>query len=223
MAQTSLSLKQLVIGYNNSAPIVKAIDAELSVGEFCCLVGRNGTGKSTLLRTVADIQSPLSGKVERAGKVSIVLTQVPDLQNTTVRQMVAYGRLAETGWLGKLRAEDYAAADEAICMTGIEELSMRLFSTLSDGEKQKTMIARALAQQSPLLLLDEPSAFLDYPSRVQLMQLLQLLAHDQRKAILLSTHDIELACQYADTLWIIREGELCIDQEPNKISPTTVL
>lgn len=201
-------LKSLSIGYKHSAPVATAIDAELSIGTFCCLLGRNGSGKSTLLRTIAKLQSPLSGEIICPEQVGIVLTQVPELQNTTVREMVAYGRLGTTGWLGKLRKEDYEAADLAIRQVGIEPLKDRFFATLSDGEKQKTMIARAIAQASPLLLLDEPSAFLDYPSRHELMLMLQRLAHEQGKTILLSTHDVELALNHADLLWLLKEGHL---------------
>lgn len=201
-------LKGLSIGYKHSAPVVSAIDAELSIGTFCCLLGRNGSGKSTLLRTIARLQPPLSGQVICPEHVGIVLTQVPELQHTTVRQMIAFGRLGTTDWLGRLRQEDYDAADEAIRTVGIQPLAHRLLGTLSDGEKQKTMIARAIAQASPLLLLDEPSAFLDYPSRHELMQVLQRLAHEQGKTILLSTHDVELALTHADHLWLLKEGHL---------------
>ena len=200
-----LRLNNLNIGYNDSAPVVSSIDAELSDGCFCCLLGRNGTGKSTLLRTIAGLQHPLTGTIERPDSIGIVLTAIPNLLNTKVREMVAYGRLAHTGIWGRLHNEDYAMADEAIRLVGIEDISDRLLSTLSDGEKQKTMIARAIAQQSPLLLLDEPSAFLDYPSRRELMHLLQDLAHIHRKTILLSTHDVELAASSADVLWIIND------------------
>lgn len=213
-----LKLHNISIGYNNSAPVVKAIDAELSAGCFCCLLGRNGTGKSTLLRTIAGLQPPLSGEIERPDSIGIVLTYVPNLLNTRVREMVAYGRLAHTGIWGRLSDEDYAIADEAICMVGIESISSRLLSTLSDGEKQKTMIARAIAQQSPLLLLDEPSAFLDYPSRRELMLLLTSLAHDHGKVVLLSTHDVELAAQSADLLWIIDDTSL-VKKNPQDFRP----
>lgn len=203
-----LALRQLSIGYQHSAPIVQAMDAELCDGTFCCLLGRNGTGKSTLLRTIARLQKPLAGTIEAPENIGIVLTQVPDLAHTTVRQMVATGRLAYTDWLGTLTADDYRKADEAIVEVGIEGLSHRLFGTLSDGERQKTMIARAIAQAAPLLLLDEPSAFLDYPSRRELMQLLRQLARVHGKTILLSTHDVELAIEYADLLWLLKDGIL---------------
>ncbi len=213
-----LKLHHLTIGYNNSAPVVKAIDAELSAGSFCCLLGRNGTGKSTLLRTIAGLQPQLGGDIERPDSIGIVLTYVPNLLNTRVREMVAYGRLAHTGIWGRLSDEDYLIADEAIRMVGIEAIASRLLSTLSDGEKQKTMIARAIAQQSPLLLLDEPSAFLDYPSRRDMMRLLTELAHKHQKVVLLSTHDVELAAQCADILWIINDNEM-VKKNPQDFSP----
>lgn len=203
-----MKLKGLTIGYNNSAPIVSSIDAELYHGQFCCLLGRNGSGKSTLLKTIAGIQPPLSGSLETPSKVAIVLTHVPELKNTTVRDMVAYGRLGTTGLLGRLKEIDYIAADKAIEQVGISSLSNRQLNSLSDGEKQKTMIARAIAQEAPLLLLDEPSAFLDYPSRRELMLLLQNLAHEQQQEILLSTHDVELAAEFTDCLWVITDNKL---------------
>lgn len=213
-----LRLSNLNIGYNNSAPVVSSIDAELSDGCFCCLLGRNGTGKSTLLRTIAGLQRPLTGTIERPDSIGIVLTGIPNLLNTKVREMVAYGRLAHTGIWGRLHDEDYAMADEAIRLVGIQDIADRLLSTLSDGEKQKTMIARAIAQQSPLLLLDEPSAFLDYPSRRELMHLLLDLAHIHRKTILLSTHDVELAAASADVLWIINDKTM-VKKNPQDFHP----
>lgn len=203
-----IKLIDLSIGYTDSAPVVRSIDAELSIGQFCCLLGRNGAGKSTLLKTLTGLLAPLSGHCIRPRQVAIVLTQMPDLQNTTVLEMVAYGRLNTTGWMGRLKESDFAAADKAIVAAGIEALKDRLFCTLSDGEKQKVMIARAIAQEAPVLLLDEPSAFLDYPSRRELYSLLVRLAHEQQKCILLSTHDVEMAQQHADQLWIIKAGQL---------------
>lgn len=213
-----LRLSNLNIGYNDSAPVVTSIDAELSDGCFCCLLGRNGTGKSTLLRTIAGLQLPLDGTIERPDSIGIVLTGIPNLLNTKVREMVAYGRLAHTGIWGRLHDEDYVMADEAIRLVGIQDIADRLLSTLSDGEKQKTMIARAIAQQSPLLLLDEPSAFLDYPSRRELMHLLQDLAHNHQKTILLSTHDVELAAASADILWIINDKTM-VKKNPQDFRP----
>lgn len=202
-----MKLSNLTIGYKNSAPIIKDIDAELLNGQFVALIGRNGSGKSTLLRTIAGLLAPLSGNIE-GSRPAIVLTTAPELHHTSVRQMVTYGRLSHTGFFGKFRDDDLRAADQAIKTIGIEHLSAQLFSDLSDGEKQKVMIARALAQETSTLLLDEPSAFLDYPSRLQLFEKLQHLAHEENKAILISTHEIELVQRYTDQLWIVRDGKL---------------
>lgn len=242
-----MTLHSLSIGYNSSAPIVQAIEAELSCGQFICLLGRNGTGKSTLLRTLAGLQEPLEGdftthqifqpllnpqtsqtfqphqtpqtsQTPIPPLISLVTPHCPDLQHTIVRELASYGRLPYTGLFGRLSPADLAAADAAIRLIGIEHLSSRYIHTLSDGERQKVLIARALAQGTPYLLLDEPSAFLDYPSRRQLMQLLVHLAHHEHKAILLSTHDVELASQYADRLWIIHDQRLT-EKAPQDFSP----
>lgn len=226
-------LQNLTIGYQNSAPIVSSIDAELLPTSFTCLLGRNGSGKSTLLMTLAGQLEPLSGAVITAHQQSVdqlqvgqqskihcslVLPHMPSLQNTTVRELVSYGRLPYSNFFGRLSEADYKAADEAIALVGITGLADRYTHLLSDGERQKALIARGLAQGSNTLLLDEPSAFLDYPSRRQLMQLLQRLAHDEGKTILLSTHDVELAADYADLLWIIHEQQL-IKKVPQDFHP----
>lgn len=232
-----MRLIDLSIGYNTSAPIVQSIDAELLCGSFTCLLGRNGTGKSTLLMTLAGQLAPLSGSIIMSSSISksgstiynnmssakdavpaLVLPKSPDLQNTTVRELVCYGRLPYTGLFGRLHEADYQAADEAISRVGISHLADRKINLLSDGERQKALIARGLAQGSDTLLLDEPSAFLDYPSRRALMTLLQELSHVDKKTILLSTHDVELATQYADHLWIINDHHL-IEKAPQDFSP----
>lgn len=206
----SLVLKNISIGY--SAPVVSSIDAELHSGDFICLVGRNGSGKSTLLKTLSGLIKPLSGTLSPIAdnEVGIVLTQVPDLRNTTVFELVSYGRIPHQNILASLRKNDIVAIETAIETVGIKALSNRQVSELSDGEKQKAMIARALAQGTEILLLDEPSAFLDYPSKRELMQLLKDLAHNDRKAILLSTHDVELAKNYADTIWHLKNNTLTV-------------
>lgn len=213
-----LCLEQLQVGYGRT-PVTGVIDAALHRGEFLCLLGRNGTGKSTLLRTMAGMQAPVSGSVTFHSRsvhhldaatvarlVAIVTTQMPQLSDTLVRDLVAYGRLPYTGLFGRLSSSDYAHADHAIEQVGISSFAHRRFACLSDGERQKVMIARALAQGTDFLLLDEPAAFLDYPSRRDLMALLARLAHQAHKGILLSTHDIELAQQSADALWLLRDA-----------------
>lgn len=204
----SVKLHNISIGY--SAPVVSAIDAELLSGAFVCLVGRNGTGKSTLLRTIAGLIKPLSGEISINSSVGIVITAFPHLQNTTVSEMVSYGRLPYQNILAHLTDDDIKAIDSAIDTVGISEFRNRKTCELSDGEKQKVMIARALAQGTDILLLDEPSAFLDYPSKVALMELLSDLSHKTGKAILLSTHDVELAKKYADCIWHINNHHLDI-------------
>lgn len=229
-----MRLCHLDIGYSQSAPIVSSIDAELLPATFTCLLGRNGSGKSTLLLTLANQLKPLAGEIHSSlltphsslltpnssleGNSSLITPHSPELSNTTVRELVCYGRLPYTGIFGRLHNADYQAADEAISRVGISHLASKFIHTLSDGERQKALIARGLAQGSPILLLDEPSAFLDYPSRRQLMTLLQHLAHDEGKTILLSTHDVELATQYADRLWVIQNQRLK-EKAPQDFSP----
>lgn len=213
-----MRLCHLDIGYNTSAPIVSSIDAELLPATFTCVLGRNGSGKSTLLLTLAQQLPPLSGSVISDTLPALVLPKAPELNNTTVRELVCYGRLPYTGIFGQLHEADYKAADEAIARVGITHLSEKFVNAISDGERQKALIARGLTQGTDTLLLDEPSAFLDYPSRRQLMALLQQLAHQEGKTILLSTHDAELAVQYADRLWIIEDHQLK-EKAPQEFSP----
>ena len=216
-----MHLERLSIGYKSSAPIVTSIDAELLPATFTCLIGRNGTGKSTLLLTLAGQLAPLHGHIiynKEEQHPALVLPKIPELTNTTVRELVAYGRLPYTGLFGKLNISDYEAADAAIERLGIKSIASKCTHQISDGERQKALIARGLAQGSSILLLDEPSAFLDYPSRRQLMEQLQLLAHSEGKTILLSTHDVELATNYADKLWLIQDQKL-IEKAPQDFSP----
>lgn len=203
----SILLQDITIGY--SAPVVNSIGAVLLSGSLTCLVGRNGTGKSTLLKTIAQLIPPLGGTLSLSDhRTGIVLTHFPDLSNTTVYELVSYGRLPHQNLIASIRPSDHTAILEALDTVGITHYKDRLTSRLSDGEKQKVMIARALAQGTDTLLLDEPSAFLDYPSKVALMKLLQDLAHREGKAILLSTHDVELAKAYADYIWHLKDGKM---------------
>lgn len=215
-------LQDLTIGYTskgNEKVVAKGLNATLNAGELTCLLGRNGIGKSTLLRTLAAFQPPLRGSIllatspltaltdkELSRTIGLVLTERPDVQNMTVRFLVGMGRSPYTGFWGTLSATDEAIVDEAIRMVGIESLENRQVQTLSDGERQKVMIAKALAQQTPIIYLDEPTAFLDFPSKVEMMQLLRRLARDGQKTIFLSTHDVELSLQLADRIWLM---ELC--------------
>ena len=139
--------------------------------------------------------------------IGVVLTEKPDVRNMSVRELVSLGRSPYTGFWGTYTEEDLRIVDEAIEMVGITVLTRRPVHTLSDGERQKVMIAKALAQQTPVIFLDEPTAFLDYPSKVEVLQLLRRISREAGKTIFLSTHDVELALQLADTIWLMRKLE----------------
>ena len=228
-------LKNLSIGYankGNSKVVAQGLDAAINSGELTCLLGCNGVGKSTLLRTLSAFQPALGGDVminyelqitnyelrtltsftdkELSRLIGIVLTEKPDVRNMTIEDLVGMGRSPYTGFWGTLTANDRQIVSEAISMVGIEPLRGRMIHTLSDGERQKVMIAKALAQQTPIIYLDEPTAFLDYPSKVEMMQLLRRLAHQEQKTIFLSTHDVELALQLADCLWLMEPNQLSV-------------
>ena len=205
MDAETIILKNLCIGYrtkNNIRTVAEGINAAIRQGELTCLLGANGIGKSTLLRTLSAFQPKLGGEIliksqeidaftdkELSRVIGVVLTEKPDIRNMTVRELVALGRSPYTGFWGTLHDEDWQVVDEAIDAVRISGLRERMVHTLSDGERQKVMIAKALAQQTPVIFLDEPTAFLDFPSKVEMMQLLRRLAREQQKTIFLSTHD----------------------------------
>lgn len=212
-------LNSLSIGYGTTV-VASGLNATLEGGTMTCLLGPNGAGKSTLLRTLCAFQPSLGGSLTLAEKevssyasaelsrlIGVVLTERVSVQGMTVRDLVGMGRSPYTNFWGKLSSEDNRIVEEAISLTGIEALAPRQVNTLSDGERQKVMIAKALAQQTPIILLDEPTAFLDFPSKVDTMLLLSRLAHEQQKAILISTHDLDLALQTADSLWLMGKGQ----------------
>lgn len=216
----TIKLENLTIGYKDKV-VQSNLNATFESGKLVCLLGRNGIGKSTLLRTLAMFQPALSGEVLLEGKpltdysihslsrkLSIVLTRKPDVQNITVTEMVGLGRSPYTGFWGALHDADKIIVAEALRLVGIESMAERKIHTLSDGERQKVMIAKALAQQTPIILLDEPTAFLDFPSKVEILKLLGHLAKETDKTIILSTHDLELAARLADSLWQMDETGL---------------
>ena len=181
-----------------------------------CLLGANGVGKSTLLRTLSAFQPKLSGEIRIQGKeigsytdkqlskvISVVLTEKCDIRNMTSVELIGLGRSPYTGFWGTLSKEDKEVVNHAINLVGISHLAHRMVHTLSDGERQKVMIAKALAQETPVIFLDEPTAFLDFPSKVEMMQLLHQLSRQTDKTIFLSTHDLELALQIADKIWLM--------------------
>ena len=214
----TLQTHDLSIGYTGRPARILAaqLDLTLRAGELVCLIGPNGAGKSTLMRTLAGMQPPLHGSVallgddladlparEVARRLSVVLTERVNPGLLTAYTLVALGRHPYTDWSGRLTQQDDASVRAAIAAVGAQNLADRQVGELSDGERQKIMIARALAQEPAVLLLDEPTAFLDLPRRVEIMQLLRNLARDQQRAILLSTHDLDLALRTADRIWLL--------------------
>ena len=217
-----ISTRDLKIGFparrGMRSPKVVAdnINLELYGGQIVCLLGPNGSGKSTLIRTLTGLHSPLDGSIklygndlsqfsikEIARNISTVLTDRITVGNLSVYDLVSFGRSPYTGWFGSLTKKDEEKVRWAIESTGIEQFVDRDILRLSDGERQKVMIGRALAQDTSAILLDEPTAHLDLPNRVEIMRLLRKLAHETQKGILLSTHELDLALKAADTLWLI--------------------
>ncbi|MBL8165586.1 MAG: ABC transporter ATP-binding protein [Anaerolineae bacterium] len=212
----------LAVGYTArrvTTRVLDGVNVTLRAGELVCLIGPNGAGKSTLMRTLAGMQPPLAGTItlagdeltalspaERARRLSIVLTERIDAGLLTAHALVALGRHPYTGWLGTLRPEDEAVVIWALEAVGALDLAARPVNELSDGERQKVMIARALAQEPALLLLDEPTAFLDLPRRAEVLTMLRRLARETERAILLSTHDLDLALRTADRIWLLPKG-----------------
>jgi len=214
-----IKLNNLTTGYRlkrSDKIISSSLNAELQRGQLTCLLGPNGAGKSTLLRTLTAFQPALSGQVlvegrqlesytvqERARIFSVVLTDNFRITGMTAYDVVGMGRSPYTGFWGKLSADDRRIVAESLELVGMSALAQRQIQTLSDGERQKVMIAKAIAQQTPFIFLDEPTAFLDYPSKVKMILLLQKLTRTLAKTIFLSTHDVEHALALADQIWLL--------------------
>ncbi|WP_368667521.1 ABC transporter ATP-binding protein [Ancylomarina sp. 16SWW S1-10-2] len=218
-----LETKDLSIGYKEKRGddlcLLSGLNLTIRRGELVCLLGPNGSGKSTLMRTIAGLQSPLKGRTlvegipikernfsEIARLLSIVLTERLQVGNLSVYHIVSLGRHPYTSWMGRLSDKDESMIRWALEQVGLWQYANKFINQLSDGERQRVMIAKALAQDTPLIMLDEPTAHLDLPNRVEIMHLLRSLAKETDKAILLSTHELDLALQAADIIWLMSKN-----------------
>lgn len=212
-----ITLRNITLAYGDRT-LVENGSAEFAAGELTALVGRNGAGKSTLLRAVTAIEPPKSGEVLLDGTnaaamppetiartISFVGTKKVRIANLRCEDIVAIGRAPYTNWIGRMQAADRRIVADALQAVDMEAFAARSIDTLSDGECQRIMIARALAQQTPTIVLDEPSAFLDIPTRFEICRLLQRLAHDEGKCILFSTHDLDAAMPVCDSVAVISD------------------
>lgn len=225
MNGVTYTLNELAVGYRvqkHDKVLAHSITAQLPEGQLTCLLAKNGAGKSTLLRTLAGFMQPLQGEIrladrclsdyspaEIARNIGVVLTDKIQDGNLTAFELVAMGRLPYTNYFGSLSEKDRSIIDDAMQQVGMQSFADRKLSSLSDGELQKLVIAKTLAQETAVILLDEPLAFLDFPSKIGMLQLLHGLSREVGKTILLSIHDLEIALQAADNLWIINpEGKM---------------
>ena len=224
-----LKTNGLKIGYGGHA-LFPAIDVTLREGDQVALVGANGSGKTTLFKTLTGNLSPIEGSVslcgkplnsykplERAKLFSLVLTEKPDDLFLKVFDIVASGRYPHSGLMAKLHDEDYDLIQAKLQVVDIDNLIYRDFVSLSDGEKQKVMIAKALVQDTPIIYMDEPTAFLDYPSKVELLHLISRLAVEEHKTILYSSHDLELLMRYAKTIWVVAKDKPMMTGKPEEV------
>ncbi len=227
---TVLRCQDLAIGYRRAGArhvVASGINTKIEAGTLVGLVGPNGAGKSTLLRTIAGLQPALAGRVEFLGmelakvprnqlarELAVVLTDAVDPGRLQVHEVVGLGRHPYTGWSGSLGPGDRRVVAEALAAVDISFLAERMMWELSDGQRQRVMIARALAQQPSVLLLDEPTAFLDPPGRIRVFEVLMDLAHQHRLAVIVSTHDVEVAARHVDQLWLLDDDAAVIVGEP---------
>ena len=211
MYSVSISTNNLTIGYDNHV-VQRDLKFELHPGEMVCMLGPNGCGKSTLLRTLAGLQPALSGtfttstlnsQLSTLPHIALVLTERLSIDNTTIHDVVAMGRYPYTSFLGGLSQDDEYIINQALNEVGLAGTAHTFFNDHSDGEKQRTLIAKALTQETDIILLDEPTAHLDLPNRIRILQLLRRVAHEQGKTILISTHELDLAIQLSDRIMLM--------------------
>ncbi len=215
-----IRLENISLGYG-SRTLLGEVSAHFAAGQLTALVGRNGAGKSTLLRALAGLESLQSGQItiggssiaeldgaEAARRVAFVATDKVRIANLPCEDLVALGRAPYTNWIGRLQAVDREIVADALAKVGMSDFARKTMDRMSDGECQRVMIARALAQQTPVILLDEPTAFLDMPNRYELCRLLQRLAHDEQKTIIFSTHELDIATKMCDTIALIDTPKL---------------
>ena len=210
MFSVSISTNNLTIGYDHHV-VQRDLKFELHPGEMVCMLGPNGCGKSTLLRTLAGLQPALAGsfKIQNSefliqnSSIALVLTERLSIENTTVHDVVAMGRYPYTSFLGGLSPKDEQIIEQSLNDVGLSGSAHTFFNDHSDGEKQRTLIAKALAQETPIILLDEPTAHLDLPNRIRVLQLLRRVAREQNKTILISTHELDLAIKLSDRIMLM--------------------
>ena len=215
-----LTTQNLAIGYNAQKVIFNDISLSAGSGDMIALLGINGIGKSTLLKTLIGIQKPISGLIQidninihtlsiaqRSKYISVVLTDKIDIDSISVKEFIALGRSPYTDWFGQITEQDNQKIEESIHLLGIEKLANKYYNHLSDGEKQKVAIARAISQDTPLVVLDEPTAFLDFRSKKMLLQLLKSICIATQKIIILSTHDVEATYSYCNNWWLMKENK----------------
>ena len=212
-----LDLQSLAVGYPSAgAALLSDINVSANPGDFICILGRNGSGKSTLMRTIAGLHPALAGVASlggenvasmrpatRARRIAVVLTERQFNPGLRVEDVIALARQPFTRWQGRLEEGDRAAVADAVAVMGLAPFLRRYFGNLSDGERQRVLIARALAQTPRLMVLDEITAFLDLPSRVEIMSLLRSQARAKGQVVLLSSHDLDLSLQLADSVWLL--------------------
>ncbi|WP_294473954.1 ABC transporter ATP-binding protein [uncultured Bacteroides sp.] len=215
-----IELKELTVGYGQRT-LLDRVSARLTGGQLVALLGRNGTGKSTLLRAMMGLEKPQSGEILLQGKnivslkpeklarnISFVTTDKVRIANLRCEDVVSMGRAPYTNWIGQLQPEDKERVAQSIRLVGMSDYAEKTMDKMSDGECQRIMIARALAQDTPVILLDEPTAFLDLPNRYELCLLLKKLAQEEGKCILFSTHDLDIALSLCDTIMLIDNPQL---------------